>query len=832
MSIQREEVASLGEARVMISEMVSRYARQRGHPPSYVAEELAEPCGCTSKTVKRDWGMDGRKLTDPTPLRVEKYARWLFEKAKYSPSEIAQWLDLTDYPQPGELLLKITTGKQEMELYRWAKSNSYLPPLKQVLLTDGFLGRDEETAKARSWADSRERFPLAVLHGFGGSGKSTLQLKLGHDFLVGPSCRLRWPYEGVVWIPANDPAFGLPSVWRAIAKAFQLGDATGRETGNRQWLEGAVRQLLEEKRVLALIDNFETLTPATQVEILKFIGGLKGSSKALISSRRLDTELLDRNGLRSQTLHIKVEGLSPEHTRSLIEAFFIKEGIPTGRFPQSELDRLAAVTENNPQAIIVALGVCARGWRTLAQLLDAITTGRRGEEVDKIFAMIIGEVWEELAGRDKSVLMAKAFFERPVRPYVLGCIAGVGEHDLKAAVDTLESISFLVKKYPECPERGGTEDWRVSTHQLAQAFAHSKLQNDPAALKRMERRWWRAYAPDILEASKTGYDSVNTELSESIDDVLAHIEKHLADERSPYRAKAVELFLHGVAARPGTSQPTSHGIGHVLRYWGKWDALIRVAKLCLSHIEKKKNPALIRECALRLLARAHNERREIEEAERCIASAEVKNAELNDKWLEAAILYSRGEITRQQGKFSLAKDYLQAALKLFQRFGEQRDVAPTSLVLGGCIIELAVQHMNVAVVDGGSPEEEGLREAEGYLNRAERLLKSRGVNYPEKRFDAASVRAFKAVIARLRGDNRLARELFQSCEGQFPSISSVVRLKLERALVERLDNNRELAHELEAEALARMAFIGLTPEHLPDYHYNRMIRRMKDTREW
>jgi hypothetical protein len=75
------------------------------------------------------------------------------------------------------------------------------------------------------------------------------------------------------------------------------------------------------------------------------------------------------------------------------------------------------------------------------------------------------------------------------------------------------------------------------------------------------------------------------------------------------------------------------------------------------------------------------------------------------------------------------------------------------------------------------------------------------VDYPEKRFDEASVRAFKAVIARLRGDNVSARELFLSCEGQFPSISSVVRLKLERALVARLEGNRELAHELEAEGV-------------------------------
>jgi tetratricopeptide (TPR) repeat protein len=785
----------------MLSDMVRRYVRQTGGANWRVAEDLSEGCRCKAKTILRDWGMDGQTRTSPNTLRIERYARWLFKEAKASPEEVGRWLDSSGYLRPGELLLELTTGRQVEEIYESAKSNSReLPSLERLVWPPGFLGREAEIAAATSWADDREGPPIAVLHGFGGSGKSTLQVKMGWDFLMGKSCRLRWPYEGVVWVSAADyPSLSLPIVFRAISRAFRLDESPGRESGSRRWLEGAVRQLLEETRVLLLIDNFETLAPPTQLEILKFITGLKGRSRALISSRRLDTELLDRHGLLSQTLHIEVGGLAPEHARSLIQGFISKERVPAERFPPPDLERLAAITQNNPQAIIVALRVAAGGWITLADLLDSITTGKQEEKVEELFDKIIGKVWEDFfQPRDKAVLMAKALFGRPVSPEALGLIAGVSGRDLQAAVDNLESNSFFVKAYAGGLKRATAVRWRVTTHPLAQAFALSKIQSEPAALKRMESRWWGDYAPRVLADSKKGYDQVEAELGESVEDALAHIEKHLAARRSPYRMRAVELFVYGSVRRSDNAPVESHGIGHILRYWGKWDALIRVAKLCLEHI--KKDARLIRECALRLLARAHYERREIEEAKSYIEFAEFKNAELRDWWLAAAILYSRAEISRQQGDFSLASGYFRAALKLFREFGEERDLAPTNMVLGGCIIELAAQDLTEAVVDGGAAAER-LLEAERYLNRAERLIKKQDVDYPEKRFDEASVRAFKAVIARLRGDNVSARELFLSCEGQFPSISSVVRLKLERALVARLEGNRELAHELEAEGV-------------------------------
>lgn len=154
------------------------------------------------------------------------------------------------------------------------------------------------------------------------------------------------------------------------------------------------------------------------------------------------------------------------------------------------------------------------------------------------------------------------------------------------------------------------------------------------------------------------------------------------------------------------------------------------------------------------------------------------------------------------------------------------------MVLGGCTTELAVQNLIDGVVDRDHLAAEGLLEAEGYLAESERLFNSQPIDYPEKNFDIASIRAYRAVIARLRGQFDLARELFETCERQFPSIASVARLHRERALVEHLDGNREKAHSFEEKGLDLMEQVGLKAEQLPKYNCYRVIEGMKARGTW
>lgn len=799
--------------------MIQRFAVRNGRGITSVVGDLTDQrwCACDPKTINRDLGIGTRKRHNIPPQRVERYARWLhLHGHEFSPEEIAEWLDLTSHALPGELLLRITRGSgSDSELYKLAKHN--LPRL------GAFWGRQIEIEKAREWADDRNSFPIALLHGLGGNGKTTLQRKLGRDFLLSNHCKLRWPFEGVVSIPAYQATtISLTGLWRELAGLFDREEGLSpNEASSQKWIREVISELLSEKRILFMIDSFEDVAATEQAAILEYFTSLDGHTKLLLTSRSDLNYLLSNHqplGLAEQICAIRIDGLSSDHVSELITS-----RIRTDRgYEPRQLELLARVTGNNPLAINYALGIVESQWSSLEEILDSLTSGQ-GEIFDQLFS----KAWDTFEQPVQLVMMAKAFFSRPAPPASLGLIAGLSERELRNACDTLVSISFF--------EKESSEHLRINTHPLAQGYAHRMLKDDSERSRQMESRWWGEHALQVLkEASTITYESISAELKDSVDDMVAHIEEHLSDAASPHRSDAVNLVLRGEPAPdpPGNHEISGHGIGHVLRHWGKWDVLIKLAGLCLEQDQVKNDPRLLRECVLRLLTRAYYERRESREAASFIDIAYNENLRLKDKRLAAAIHYSRAELLRQQGKFKYAIDNLKAALEIFASNGNYTcDVAPTYMVLGGCLTELAAQTLEEPV-DKAETATDALREAEGYLDNSERLLKSEHVDYAERSFDVHSIRAYRAVIARIRGDFVRARRLFEECVGNFPSISSVARLYRERALVEYLAGDRTSAHKFEDFGLALMEQVGVNPDQLPKYHCYRMIEQMKDKGIW
>ncbi len=586
--------------------------------------------------------------------------------------------------------------------------------------------------------------------------------------------------------------------------------------------------------MLVLIDSFDALNSENQKKILRFFINLKSSSKLLLSSRISLKDFLDQIDLSGHSHHIQVKGLSPKHARKLINAYSARNQIPVRLRPAQEQDRLAKIAGNNPWAIIKVLGAVATQSIPLKQVVDEISTNTPQSETEEVAGKIdeifdqISRVWERFfTENDKLVLMAKAFSSRPTPAKALGIIAGVEKTDLQRACETLQASSFF--------EKERSAHGRITTHPLVQAYAQRMLTERVEARAQMEIRWWRDYAPGVLRlASSSSYESIQPELKDSVDDIAQHIEKHLNSGESQHLDQALNLFLVG----DGSSSIEHHaviktyGIGHILRHWGKWDALIRIATRCLDHI--RDNPRLIRECGLRLLARACCDRREVDQASEFIDFAQGQNLKLKDKRLEASILFSEAEVERQKGNFSLAIAKLKRALDILNDFGGQLvcDVAPTYMVLGGCTTEHAARDLKEGLLKDNVAAIDGLSEAEEYLNKSEQLFMSQGMEYPEQKFDIVSIQAYKAVIARLRGNFELARELFTSCEGEFLSISSVTRLYLERALLEHLAGDVSEARRRENKALILMRQVGIELDKGPKYNCYQVIETMKSCGTW
>jgi tetratricopeptide (TPR) repeat protein len=757
--------------------------------------------GISNKTARRD--MAGKQIPD---RRVELYVQWLHEKARLSYERLAEWLEYTSYPRPGELLARICNAEGDRQkVFNSVKRNGV--PSLRGRLWGRYLERQVVLEKAIQWADNR-RHPIAVLWGYGGNGKTTIQLKIGEDFVYGSGCPLRWPYEGVVWVSAQDFPRGQPSlldVLRKIVEAFELvDDPANLERVSPAWLKQEAERLLRKKRVLVLLDNFETVSLPNREEILKYFSWLSGSTQTLISSRYH----LDMRDIAH--VLIPVDGLLPAQAAILIDDYLKARSLSTAALDPNDLKRLAEVTSNNPKTIIAVLGLVEKGI-ALSDLLTSISTG--SPEADAVFDRTIDEAWKDLLSEtDKAVLMAKSFFSQPVGELALGQVAGVNEEQLSHAISMLQTISFFDR--PQSP------DTRVRTHPLAQDFARRILRDHPDFESRAEERWWMEYAPRVVDqARRATYTDLQAkhELADDVMNVLGHLEEHLV-ERTPYTIRAAEMF------------GSRDGLGNALCQLDEWDEVLRVAELVFRLAIDQGNARLIGECALNLISMVYRERNELDKAEMYVAEATEQNVTLANQWLEAAIVLEQAQIYRRRGRFKAAKQTFQKALDMFLKLDDMTDIATTVVLLSGITMAIATADTQESV-DPQWREKKLWAEVEEYFRQAEHYLSLMDANDPVRRFDAVTIRAYRGTAARVRGDLDEAHRLFTGCSGQFQSLTSTARLYRELALVEHLSGNKELAYEYEDHGLNLQRQLG-NSENLQPYDCYRHIDRMKKEGTW
>src|SRR5690349_10530089 len=84
-----------------------QYRSDRKYSITRATAELADYLpgrigGVAEKTVRRH--LRGRAMRND---HVEDYAQWLYDEAKMPRAWIAEWLDCTTHPRPGELLARI-----------------------------------------------------------------------------------------------------------------------------------------------------------------------------------------------------------------------------------------------------------------------------------------------------------------------------------------------------------------------------------------------------------------------------------------------------------------------------------------------------------------------------------------------------------------------------------------------------------------------------------------------------------------------------------------------------------------------------------------------------
>jgi LuxR family glucitol operon transcriptional activator len=130
---------------------------------------------------------------------------------------------------------------------------SNLPPRGE------FIGRERE--KARVWEALTSRWPLTCIDGIGGIGKTALALEVAGECLQASRSKILTDdiptFDGFVWATAKDRELVLSDVLDAVARTLDYPGITQQPLEQK---EESVRKLLQEKRYLLIVDNFETVT--------------------------------------------------------------------------------------------------------------------------------------------------------------------------------------------------------------------------------------------------------------------------------------------------------------------------------------------------------------------------------------------------------------------------------------------------------------------------------------------------------------------------------------------------------------------------------------------
>lgn len=436
-----------------------------------VVDELAEALHCSPHTI--EWYKRGN--LPPDPLVVVELARICIQRG-YANS---RWMR--------ELLRAANFSRDEIdarERYLFQVPPMTHPIIETMLprpLYPSFIMR--RAAYLQVMAVLRNRFPVIVIEGFAGTGKTSLAREVADHCATGKDGAPH--FNPVVWVSEETEPVPttLGNVFDRIAATFAYpGWVQGDLEENRRQIHG----LLCKHRVLLVIDNYETLTDD---ELIKWLFDLPEPSKALILSRQRH-EKLQRADL------VKLHGMEESEAYQLIEQRLEQLNLRTKIRDLRDMFPLIQVTGGNPKALEMAIGCLGEG-KTLTEVADDIqaASGSSGQMFEALFARCCAV----LDRTTRRVLLVATLFLNSVEAQALADVAGVEDEDFKHAVSKLVRLGLLDQQRSNL-----SCEPRYALHPLVRAIASREFHGVQARRLRIsaQQQWIQWY---VRLASDVGY---------------------------------------------------------------------------------------------------------------------------------------------------------------------------------------------------------------------------------------------------------------------------------------------------------------------------------------
>lgn len=275
-----------------------------------------------------------------------------------------------------------------------------------------------------------QRSAVVVVVSLGGMGKTSLAREIAAKCLRNHQQHAAEAvphFDAAVWISGKDrpDLMNLAVALDEIAHTLGYPGITQFEMGRKQ---REVEQVLKRRRVLLVVDNFETVT---DVVLLQWLLRLPEPSKALVTTREYRSEFQQGAWL------IELGGMSEPEAEQLI----------TERMRQLNLkltpgddarQQLIVATGGNPKAIEMLLGLVKSTGQPLAQVVANLLTSSAD-----LLADLFATSWQLLHQDAHYVLLTMTLFPASVDTLVLAHVAGVEEQSFFQAIQQLVELALL-----------------------------------------------------------------------------------------------------------------------------------------------------------------------------------------------------------------------------------------------------------------------------------------------------------------------------------------------------------------------------------------------------
>jgi len=533
-----------------------------------------------------------------------------------------------------------------------------------------FTGRVAQIVALTQRLAPTDVVPVSVITGKGGTGKSTLAVRVGHE-LTGryPDGQLVASLRGMTDTPAQPEA--------VLAQFLEaLGDADPPVTLAQR--TDRYRSLLAGRRVLVVLDD-----AASEAQVRPLLPGTPGCAVLVTSRGRLP-------GLAGADL-VELDVMDAAEATAMLGRIAGDERVA------AEPDAALALVERCgrlPLAVrIVGARLATRRHWTVAQL-----RGRLDDEERRLDELEVGDLqvraslglsFAALGGRARRALRRLGLLGLADFPaWVLAAVLDTTEQDADAVLERLLDAQLL--DFTVTDEAGQA---RYQLHDLLRIYAAERaVAEEPtadldAAVRRVLLGWLRR-----VDAISAAYPSGGIPLRPGVFEPDPTPGVVPTDPRAWFAAeqhalvasveRAATLGLADVAAELASAL-----CGSLFAIENRFDAWTRTHDAALAAVRKADNrPA--EASLLSELGQLRYEQDRYAEARTYFVQALAAFRDCADPRGEAATLAAMGTACREQGYLPEALHFLGQARGIFEQLGDEAALASTDRVAGSVHLEL------------------------------------------------------------------------------------------------------------------------------------------------